>query len=115
MNGAAETKFLASARSSFRAEQGYAESANNCRIVVIETNSAIPFTEFAFRANDVLMLGRETLGTPAAVMAACDAIVIIPMAPGNRSFNVTISGAIVLTEALRQTGGWEQAPSHPQV
>ena len=92
-----------------------ATRANNCRIVVIETISAIPFTEFAFRANDVLMLGRETLGTPAAVMAACDAIVVIPMAPGNRSFNVTISGAIVLTEALRQTGGWEQAPSHPQV
>ncbi len=80
--------------------------ATNSRIIAIETDGAVPFTDFTFKDSDVLMLGRETLGTPAEVMALCDAVVVIPMAPGNRSLNVTISGAIVLTEALRQTGGW---------
>jgi tRNA (cytidine/uridine-2'-O-)-methyltransferase len=83
-----------------------ATRATNSRIIAIETDGAVPFTEFTFLENDVLMLGRETLGIPADVMAACEAVVVIPMAPGNRSLNVTVSGAIVLTEALRQTGGW---------
>jgi tRNA (cytidine/uridine-2'-O-)-methyltransferase len=83
-----------------------ATRATNSRIIAIETTGAVPFSDFAFQESDVLMLGRETSGTPAAVMAACDAVVVIPMASGNRSLNVTISGAIVLTEALRQTGGW---------
>jgi tRNA (cytidine/uridine-2'-O-)-methyltransferase len=83
-----------------------ATRATNSRIIAIETGGAVPFTDFAFQESDVLMLGRETLGTPTDVMAVCDAVVVIPMAPGNRSLNVTVSGAIVLTEALRQTGGW---------
>jgi tRNA (cytidine/uridine-2'-O-)-methyltransferase len=83
-----------------------ATRATNSRIIAIETNGAVPFTDFEFQQSDVLMLGRETLGTPVDVMAACDAAVVIPMAPGNRSLNVTVSGAIVLTEALRQTGAW---------
>jgi tRNA (cytidine/uridine-2'-O-)-methyltransferase len=78
----------------------------NSRIIAIETCGAVPFTEFAFKDSDILMLGRETLGTPDEVLAACDHVVVIPMAAGNRSLNVTISGAIVLTEALRQTAGW---------
>jgi tRNA (cytidine/uridine-2'-O-)-methyltransferase len=83
-----------------------ATRARNSRIIAVETDQAIAFPDFSFQNSDVLMLGRETLGTPADVLAACDAKVVIPMAPGNRSFNVTISGAIVLTEALRQTGIW---------
>ena len=83
-----------------------ASTTRNSRIIAIETDSAVPFTNFTFKDSDVLMLGRETSGTPANVLAQCHAAVVIPMAPGNRSFNVTMSGAIVLTEALRQTGGW---------
>jgi tRNA (cytidine/uridine-2'-O-)-methyltransferase len=83
-----------------------ATKATNSRIIAIETGGAVAFTDFAFQDSDVLMLGRETLGTPVEVIAACDALVVIPMAPLNRSLNVTISGAIVLTEALRQTGRW---------
>jgi tRNA (cytidine/uridine-2'-O-)-methyltransferase len=83
-----------------------ATKATKSRIIAIETSGATAFTDFAFRVDDVLMLGRETLGTPDDVLAACDHVVLIPMAAGNRSLNVTISGAIVLTEALRQTGGW---------
>ena len=89
-----------------------ATKATKSRIIAIETGAAVPFTEFAFQHSDVLMLGRETSGTPADVIAACDAVVMIPMAPGNRSLNVTISGTIVLTEALRQSGGWRNLYVH---
>jgi tRNA (cytidine/uridine-2'-O-)-methyltransferase len=85
-----------------------ATQATKSRIIAIETDGAVPFAEFEFQENDVLMLGRETSGTPPSVMSQCDAVVVIPMAPGNRSLNVTISGAIVLTEAFRQTGQWRQ-------
>lgn len=62
--------------------------------------------DFAFHDNDVLMLGRETEGTPVDVMSACHACVRIPMAAGIRSLNVVTAGAIALTEAMRQTGRW---------
>jgi tRNA (cytidine/uridine-2'-O-)-methyltransferase len=84
-----------------------ATRATNSRIVLIETSGTTCFTDFAFDRDDILILGRETLGTPADVMEACDETIVIPMAPGNRSLNVTMAGAIVLTEALRQTGGWD--------
>jgi tRNA (cytidine/uridine-2'-O-)-methyltransferase len=81
-------------------------NSENARIVLIETDGDTVFTDFSFRHNDVLMLGRETLGTPDDARAACGACVVIPMAEGMRSLNVITAGAIVLGEALRQTGGW---------
>jgi tRNA (cytidine/uridine-2'-O-)-methyltransferase len=43
---------------------------------------------------------------PDAVHAAADARVVIPMQPGMRSLNVAVSAAMILGEALRQTGGF---------
>ncbi|GBF58076.1 tRNA (cytidine(34)-2'-O)-methyltransferase [Candidatus Phycosocius bacilliformis] len=80
--------------------------AGNSRIVLIETEGATALMDFAFHDNDVLMLGRETEGTPVDVMSACHACVRIPMAAGIRSLNVVTAGAIALTEAMRQTGRW---------
>jgi tRNA (cytidine/uridine-2'-O-)-methyltransferase len=77
------------------------------RLVLVETSGHIAYTNFAFAPSDILMLGRESAGTPAAVEAACDAVVHIAMVAGVRSLNVAIAGAIVLGEALRQTGGYE--------
>ncbi len=78
----------------------------NSRIVLIETEGSTRLTDFVFEPSDVLMLGRETEGTPGDVIAACHACVRIPMAPGLRSLNVVTAGAIALTEAMRQTSGW---------
>ena len=39
-------------------------------------------------------------------MTAADARVVIPMRPGLRSLNVAVAAAMVLGEALRQTGGF---------
>ncbi|WP_404325881.1 tRNA (cytidine(34)-2'-O)-methyltransferase [Aerophototrophica crusticola] len=76
------------------------------RVVLVETEQGVPYTSFAFRADDTLLLGRETAGTPPDVMAACDARVYIPMRPGVRSLNQAVAASMVLGEALRQTGGF---------
>ncbi len=52
------------------------------------------------------MLGRESAGVPNEVHATADARLVIPMAGGLRSLNVAMAVAIVLGEALRQTGGF---------
>jgi tRNA (cytidine/uridine-2'-O-)-methyltransferase len=66
----------------------------------------LSYVEYAFRAEDVLLLGRESAGVPEAVHAAADARLVIPMRPGLRSLNVAVAAAMVLGEALRQRGGF---------
>lgn len=73
------------------------------RLVLLTTSGAIPYTEFAFRPSDTLMVGRETAGVPAEVHASADARIVIPMAPGARSLNVAVAAAMAVGEALRQT------------
>ena len=74
------------------------------RVVLFTTKAATPLHDFAFETDDILLFGRESLGVPDEVHDAADARVIIPLTPGRRSFNVTVSAAIGLSEALRQTG-----------
>ncbi len=75
------------------------------RLVLLTTKGSLPYTDFAFESDDVLMVGRESAGVPDAVHGAAFARLCIPMAPGMRSLNVAVSAAMVLGEALRQTGG----------
>ncbi len=72
------------------------------RLVLMTTRAALPYTDFAFRAGDIVMAGRESAGVPDEVHAAADARILIPMRPGLRSLNVAVSAAMVAGEALRQ-------------
>lgn len=72
------------------------------RLVLLTTKGAIPYTDFAFRPDDIFLTGRESAGVPDDVHAAADARVVIPMRPGFRSLNVINAAAMVLGEALRQ-------------
>ena len=84
------------------------------RLVLLSTSAALPFTDFAFAPNDILMVGRESAGAPPEVHAAADARILIPIRPGMRSLNVAVCAAMALGEALRQTGLYPQAaPSDP--
>lgn len=76
------------------------------RVILLTTKSAAAFTDFAFRPDDTLLLGRESAGVPGDVHAACDARIVIPMAAGMRSLNIAVAGAMALGEALRQSGGF---------
>lgn len=74
------------------------------RLVLLTTSGDRVYTGFAFAGDDVLLLGRESAGVPEAVHALADARLVIPMRPGLRSLNIAVAGAMILGEALRQTG-----------
>lgn len=74
------------------------------RIILLTTKAETRFTDFVFEPEDTLLLGRESAGVPPEVHDACPQRIIIPMAAGVRSVNVAVAGAMVLSEALRQTG-----------
>jgi tRNA (cytidine/uridine-2'-O-)-methyltransferase len=74
-----------------------------CRLVLATTGGALPYTDFSFEREDVLLLGRESAGVPEEVHAAADARVVIPIRAGLRSINVAAAAAMILGEALRQT------------
>lgn len=73
------------------------------RLVLLTTRGEVPYTGFAFRPDDSLMVGRESAGVPEPVHQAADARLRIPIRPGLRSINVALAAAMVLGEALRQT------------
>lgn len=79
------------------------------RVVLATTKGAVPYTEFAFRPDDVLLFGRESAGVPDAVHGAADGRVSIPLKMGMRSLNVAVAAAMVTGEALRQVGGFSLA------
>lgn len=76
------------------------------RLVLLTTRAETPYAAFRFAPDDVLLVGRESAGVPAAVHDAAGGRVRVPMAPGLRSLNVAVAAAMVLGEALRQTGGF---------
>ena len=76
------------------------------RLILLTAHAALAYTDFAFAREDTLMLGRESAGAPHEVHAAADASVRIPLLEGRRSLNVAVAAAMVLGEALRQTGGF---------
>ncbi|MCG8545640.1 MAG: tRNA (cytidine(34)-2'-O)-methyltransferase [Alphaproteobacteria bacterium] len=75
-------------------------------LLLLTTQGTTPYTEHAFAPSDTLLLGRESAGVPQDVHDRADARLCIPMAPGARSLNVATAAAMVLSEALRQTGGF---------
>ena len=72
------------------------------RLILFTTKGAEPLHGFAFRPGDTLLFGRESSGAPPEVHAAAEARLFIPLAPGARSLNLTVSAAIALSEGLRQ-------------
>ncbi|MEN5246214.1 tRNA (cytidine(34)-2'-O)-methyltransferase [Brucella pseudintermedia] len=72
------------------------------RIVLLSTKAAVPYTDYQFQENDILLFGRESSGVPDPVHDAADARLLIPMMPGARSLNLAISVAMTTGEALRQ-------------
>ena len=81
-----------------------ARQRSGSRLVLLTTHAELPYTSFAFQASDTLLVGRESAGVPDTVHQAADARLRIPIRPGLRSLNVAVAAAMVLGEALRQTG-----------
>jgi tRNA (cytidine/uridine-2'-O-)-methyltransferase len=84
--------------------QAYLATGVARRIVLLSSKASQPYTDFAFSPGDAILLGRESAGVPPFVYERADARLRIPMKSGLRSLNVAQAGAMVVGEALRQTG-----------
>jgi len=73
------------------------------RLVLLTTKVPQSAYAFAYRADDVLLFGKESAGIPSEIAAQCDARVRLPMVPAVRSMNLATAAALALGEALRQT------------
>ncbi len=74
------------------------------RLLAISTRGRTPYHEIAYRAGDAILLGPETRGLPAPLLASLppEQLVRIPMQQGSRSLNLSNAAAILCYEALRQ-------------
>jgi tRNA (cytidine/uridine-2'-O-)-methyltransferase len=82
------------------------QSARTGRLVLLTTRGQTPHHKVEYRADDVLMVGRESAGVPESVHDSADLRVRVPMRQGLRSINVALAGTLVLGEAMRQTNLW---------
>jgi tRNA (cytidine/uridine-2'-O-)-methyltransferase len=76
------------------------------RLVLMTTRASLSYTDFTFQRGDIIMMGRESAGVPDHVHDDADAALLIPMRAEARSLNQAVSAAMVLGEALRQTGAF---------
>jgi tRNA (cytidine/uridine-2'-O-)-methyltransferase len=74
------------------------------RLVLLTTKARHSVYDFAFRPDDVLLFGKESAGVPPQVAGQADEALRLPMRAPVRSLNLATSAALVLGEALRQTG-----------
>lgn len=86
----------------YKSWANYVDCHPNARIILLTTKGARSYTDVQFDINDILLLGRESAGVPEDIHHYAHEKVLIPMSPKIRSFNVAMSGAIVLGEAMRQ-------------
>ena len=86
--------------------QSLYESLPQARFIYLSTKAVTPYCEWKFQTDDCLVFGRETRGLPEEVLRAnWERALTIPMLNSEvRSLNLASSVAVVLYEALRQTG-----------
>lgn len=87
-----------------RSWEEFENQLNGRRLILLTTGAAAPHHGFDFRQGDILLAGQESSGVPAFVHNRAEAKLKVPMKEGARSLNVVTAAAIVLAEALRQTG-----------
>ena len=74
------------------------------RLIGFSVRGSKNYLDYQYRETDWLLFGKETAGLPPEVMGACDAKVRIDISePKVRSLNLSVSVAIGLFEAIRQS------------
>ncbi|MEO6924654.1 MAG: 23S rRNA (guanosine(2251)-2'-O)-methyltransferase RlmB [Bryocella sp.] len=82
----------------------------NVWVVGLDERGTPDYTEFDFRQDICLVLGAEGAGLHELVKRTCDHLLRIPMAGAVSSLNVSVAGAVVMFEAMRQRRGTMSAP-----
>jgi TrmH family RNA methyltransferase len=93
----------ASAGAVFRVPLGGFEESPRPRVALV-AGRGTPLPELGVGERVTFVLGAEREGLPDGVVADCDGIAAIPLAPHAESLNVAIAGAIALYEWRRRRG-----------
>ncbi len=83
----------------------------NVWIVGLDERGTADYTEFDWTGSCALVLGREGAGLHDLVKRTCDHLLRIPMAGRVSSLNVSVAGAVVLFEAVRQRRRRQPVPA----
>ncbi|MFV0313717.1 MAG: tRNA (uridine(34)/cytosine(34)/5-carboxymethylaminomethyluridine(34)-2'-O)-methyltransferase TrmL [Anaerotignum sp.] len=85
--------------------EDFTKKNQNITLWMATTKAKHIYTDVTYNENDFVMFGRESAGIPEEILMAHEANTIrIPMLAEARSLNLSNSVAIVVYEALRQTG-----------
>jgi 23S rRNA (guanosine2251-2'-O)-methyltransferase len=74
----------------------------NIWVIGLDERGTPDYTDFRFDTDCVLVLGSEGAGLHDLVKKTCDHLLRIPMAGRVSSLNVSVAGAVVMFEAMRQ-------------
>jgi 23S rRNA (guanosine2251-2'-O)-methyltransferase len=77
----------------------------NIWIIGLDERGTPDYTDFDFNQDCCLVLGSEGSGLHDLVKKNCDHLLRIPMAGSVSSLNVSVAGAVVMYEAMRQRHG----------
>ena len=82
------------------------EGLRDRRLFALSTRGITGHASVSYAAGDVFLMGPETSGLPADVLAGMSTgqVIRIPMRDGNRSLNLSNAAAVVIYEAWRQLG-----------
>ena len=74
-------------------------------VYLASTKGTRLYSEINYSKGDYIVFGKESAGLPESIRRTySEGVIRIPMSPENRSLNLANAVAVVLYEALRQTG-----------
>lgn len=85
----------------------------NIWVIGLDERGTPDYSDFDFTSDCVLVLGREGAGLHDLVKKTCDHLLRIPMAGKVSSLNVSVAGAVVMYEAMRQRRAASVQPLTP--
>jgi 23S rRNA (guanosine2251-2'-O)-methyltransferase len=86
----------------------------NVWVIGLDERGTPDYTDFDFNLDCVLVLGAEGAGLHELVKKTCDHLLRIPMAGSVSSLNVSVAGAVVMYEALRQRSKPQEVLAAPR-
>ena len=86
--------------------ESFCEANDRPRLLALTTRGATPFHQVQYGVGDAVLFGPETRGLPASLLDGLPPAqrLRIPMRPDSRSLNLSNAAAVVVYEALRQSG-----------
>lgn len=86
--------------------ESFCEANDHPRLLALTTRGATPFHRVHYGVGDAVLFGPETRGLPPSLLDGLPLAqrLRIPMRPDSRSLNLSNAAAVVVYEALRQSG-----------